>query len=463
MNQRAFRFFLFASPISACLVLLGPRLWRLAGESALPQWDMAKYGVSGLRLAGALATLDLPLFLRELNSLSVWPPLFPLLEAPAFLLFGPEPSVASRLVALLFLASLALLPWALSPLAEGGSPAPGLLVAAALAATPFWGAFASLVMLEVPGLLLLVLALGFTLRAIRGEPGAWPAAYLCSTLLFFCKYNYGLLFIVPLLLFQSAPHAGWVVLVVDLFAAPPVALPDPFAVGNPVSCSSRRPCLVAVVRRFCARTRGPGFAGSQPWQSASGRTLARFAGGPRFRRASSQLLAPAPPLRLRASRAGPLAFGAHLFVVPPAPASQGLSGIRREPVVAAAVFFGREPAFLPAGFFRAAVAGAARGRCCFGVGFLGSPPATGVDGPVVFGLVGADRLRERFSSIPTSRTVFSPMPRFRCWFWPPRFSPRASNGFPGVCGGCRSRAMPSRFWWWWRRRWAVGEKTGSAC
>lgn len=210
MNQRAFRFFLFASPISACLVLLGPRLWRLAGESALPQWDMAKYGVSGLRLAGALATFDLPLFLRELNSLSVWPPLFPLLEAPAFLLFGPEPSVASRLVALLFLASLALLPWALSPLAEGGSPAPGLLVAAALAATPFWGAFASLVMLEVPGLLLLVLALGFTLRAIRGEPGAWPAAYLCSTLLFFCKYNYGLLFIVPLLLFRARlTQDGW--------------------------------------------------------------------------------------------------------------------------------------------------------------------------------------------------------------------------------------------------------------
>lgn len=210
MNQRAFRFFLSASPIGAFLVFFGPRLWRLAGESALPQWDMAKYGVSGLRLAGALATFDVPLFLRELNALSVWPPLFPLLEAPAFLLFGPEPGVASRLVALLFLASLALLPWALSPLAEGGSPVPGLLVAAALAATPFWGAFATLVMLEVPGLLLLVLALGFTLRAFRGEPGAWPAAYLCSTLLFFCKYNYGLLFIVPLLLFRARlTQDGW--------------------------------------------------------------------------------------------------------------------------------------------------------------------------------------------------------------------------------------------------------------
>ncbi len=190
-------------PVAFLLILHLPPLWQIAGEAGLAQWDPAKYGVSGLRLAGALATADLPLFVRELNALSVWPPFFPLLEAPFFLAFGKEVTVAARLVLGLWALTLLLLPWALAPLAERRSPAPGWLAAAALAAASLGGTFAVLPMLEVPGLLLQVLALGFTLRALRGEPGAWRAAYLSCTLLFFCKYNYGLLFIVPLLIFRA--------------------------------------------------------------------------------------------------------------------------------------------------------------------------------------------------------------------------------------------------------------------
>lgn len=169
----------------------------------MPQWDMAKYGVSGLRLAGAMATWDLPTLLREINALSVWPPGFPLLEAPCFLAFGRGPEVASRLVLLLWASALLLLPWALSPLTERRSPALGWLVAATVAAGPMFQSFATLVMLEVPGLFLMVLALGFTLRALAGETWAWRATWLSCAALFFCKYNYGLLFVGPLLLFRA--------------------------------------------------------------------------------------------------------------------------------------------------------------------------------------------------------------------------------------------------------------------
>lgn len=202
--KRAFRLLaLGAAPILLLLLVQVPPLWRLAGEPRLAQWDMAKYGVSGLRLAGAIATADLPLLLRELNALSVWPPLFPLLEAPCFLVFGKGEAVASRLVLLLFAAALLLLPWALAPLSARRSPAAGWLAAAAVASAGLYHSFATLAMLEVPGFFLQVLALGFTLRALRSEPGAWRATYLCCTLLFFCKYNYGLLYIVPLLVFRA--------------------------------------------------------------------------------------------------------------------------------------------------------------------------------------------------------------------------------------------------------------------
>jgi hypothetical protein len=200
--QRAAFTALATAPVLLVLYRHLPALWQLAAEPSLPRWDMAKYGVSGLRLAGALATFDLGGFLAELNALSVWPPLFPLLEAPLFLAFGKSETVAARLVLALWAATLLLLPWALRPVSATRSPAAGWLAAAALASGSLLSGFAALVMLEVPGLFLQVLALGFALRAISGEQRAWKATYLCCVLLFFCKYNYGLLFIVPLLIFR---------------------------------------------------------------------------------------------------------------------------------------------------------------------------------------------------------------------------------------------------------------------
>ena len=201
--RRFYRFALGAVPVALLLVVVLPDWWRLAAEPRLPQWDMAKYSVSGLRLAGAIASFAPGELLRQLNGLSVWPPLFPLLEAPFFLVFGKSEVVATRLVLILWAATLLLLPWALRPLTPRQSPVAGWLAAATLAAGTLYPTFANLVMLEVPGLFLAVLALGFSLRACRFEPGAWRATYLCCTLLFFCKYNYFLLFAGPLLLFRA--------------------------------------------------------------------------------------------------------------------------------------------------------------------------------------------------------------------------------------------------------------------
>ena len=97
------------APESAVVVFLAFAVYRVAtpvmtlaiGSARLPQWDMAKYGVSGLRLARALQDIEPLAFLRHFNGLDVWPPVFPLLEVPAFLLAGPGYASARGLVAVI--------------------------------------------------------------------------------------------------------------------------------------------------------------------------------------------------------------------------------------------------------------------------------------------------------------------------------------------------------------------------
>ena len=140
--------------------LSAPWLFAVAGSAALPRWDMAKYGAAGARLADWLATGDLLSFLAEVHSFGSWPPGFPLLETPIFMLWGPGFDVAQRLVVVLFLGCLGALCWA----ARGLDPHRGGAIAgfagALMVTSPLHQVFATLVMLEVPGTLFLLVAWG---------------------------------------------------------------------------------------------------------------------------------------------------------------------------------------------------------------------------------------------------------------------------------------------------------------
>ncbi len=184
-------------------------------SDALPQWDMAKYGLEGVRLAAAFSAGDPWLFLRHLFNLSVWPPFFPLLEAPALLLFGYPYEVPRLFVLGLHLALLGAALWAARGLDRQDGDAIGLLVAAGLLASPLYQVFAALVMLEVPGTLLLLLCLGAYWRAIPTPGGAvadkltvWQLTCGLSTALFFCKYNYGLMWLLALALAEARRRTG---------------------------------------------------------------------------------------------------------------------------------------------------------------------------------------------------------------------------------------------------------------
>lgn len=175
-------------------------VWTLAINSLrLPQWDMAKYGVSGLRLARALQDLDPLAFFRHLNSLDVWPPVFPLLEVPAFLVAGPGYASARGLVALLFAAAIVTAFWCGMQSDSRRGLAVGALTAALVATSPISHVFATVVMLEIPGTALFLLAVGCYLRSVKsGRARGFTCACIAATTLFFCKYNYGLIWILPM-------------------------------------------------------------------------------------------------------------------------------------------------------------------------------------------------------------------------------------------------------------------------
>ncbi len=243
-------------------------LWGLtAGDDRLPQWDPAKYGGAGVRLADAVRDGEVGEFLRQVNRLSLWPPLYPVVvELPVFLVAGGEYRVADEVAGgCVLLAALAAWAcgWAVAePLRNGGgAPAGGIawgrralgggpgvapacaplragsgrteegqprarveppgeavrrrdvtpggreiaaelaggVTAALMLVSPAVHLFGTISMLEVPGALLTLVALWAYSRSLEtGRAGNWRGACAAATGLFFLKYNYGLLWLVPL-------------------------------------------------------------------------------------------------------------------------------------------------------------------------------------------------------------------------------------------------------------------------
>ena len=216
--------------VLAAAVRVTGELWAASLGGAFPQWDAAKYGVAGVRLAAALREPDPAAFAGGVIRLSLWP-LFPLIEAPVLLVLGDDYRRAEGVVAALFLlAALAAFwagRWTLAATVPppGGDDAPdgagraggdgrfgaplpelaGALTAACVLTSPAFHLFGTLVMLEVPGTLLMLVAAGAYLRSLAagrghgaGSAQGFRLACAAAAALFFLKHNYGLLWLAPL-------------------------------------------------------------------------------------------------------------------------------------------------------------------------------------------------------------------------------------------------------------------------
>ena len=149
--------------------------------------------------------------------MGMWPPVFPLLEAPVFLIVGRGYAVAETFVSMLFAVGVMVAFAAgfvtgaprLSAAGRWGGLAAGAIMAALFSLSPIGRAYGSVVMLEVPGVLLLLACLAAWMRH-EGEssPRRATVVAVLTLTLFLCKYNYGILWMVAMAVTEAVKLPG---------------------------------------------------------------------------------------------------------------------------------------------------------------------------------------------------------------------------------------------------------------
>lgn len=176
--------------------------WPYAvASSRLPHWDQMGRAVFGLQMAEALRHLDFGRFVRLIHESSPWPPLYHVIEAPFFLAFGNHYHVVAALTPFQLFGCI-LCAYGVG-LALGGARGVliGSIAAALMGSNLIFQMMGSQIMLELPGTLVMLLALIFYIRYCRYD-SLRDARVTCvlTLVLFMLKYNYGIMWIVPLVL-----------------------------------------------------------------------------------------------------------------------------------------------------------------------------------------------------------------------------------------------------------------------
>lgn len=178
-----------------------PRLLEVIRAShSLPLWDEAAQGFTGLQLADAIRHARVLELLAVLNRQVVWPFVHGLMLAPWFLMLGNDFDTPARMSLALFGATALLVfaaGLALHPVRGAWA---GTIAAALLLVAPLYHVFATLGMIEMAGAFLLALTLALHARcaARAAGRGAMVAAGASTAALFLLKYNYGLMWLAPL-------------------------------------------------------------------------------------------------------------------------------------------------------------------------------------------------------------------------------------------------------------------------
>jgi hypothetical protein len=206
--------------IGIMVVALAIRLWRAVWPYAtasdrFPNSDGASHVMLGIQMADALRHGNVLGFLKQIYDCSPWPPLYFVAETPMFLLFGNHFHVAAAMTPFLLVGCITGI--YLVGVETGGveGVVMGAIAAALMAASPIVQSFGALIMLEVPGTFLLMLAMIAAVRYRRTESiRDARLACIAAFALFMLKFNYGLLWIVSLVASEighsvPAPSRMW--------------------------------------------------------------------------------------------------------------------------------------------------------------------------------------------------------------------------------------------------------------
>ncbi len=165
---------------------------------------MASHGYNGVELVEAVKDLDFISFLVHINGMGVWPPIFPIMEFPVFLIFGYDYSVARAFISILFAFCILAIFLVGSEFENSKGILVGAISVALMSLSPFCQLFGVLVMLEIPGTLLLLIAVLFYIKYVKTDSSKYlKLTCIFTIVLFFCKYNYGIMWIIPLVINEA--------------------------------------------------------------------------------------------------------------------------------------------------------------------------------------------------------------------------------------------------------------------
>lgn len=195
---------LLSAAVSFVLLLRGLEGWT----TRVPQWDPSAHALDSIHFARAFRHFSPKEFFVQLHNSAMWPPVIPLLQAPFHLIFGESILTARNWTAWMALPTLVmtfLVGWKAH--ARFGLLT-GSLAASLLAISPLFQEHCLVEMFEVPGILLCMITLFFYLRFLRtGEGKEWRRTCLAGIILFFAKFNYAVLIMLPIVVneFSTRP------------------------------------------------------------------------------------------------------------------------------------------------------------------------------------------------------------------------------------------------------------------
>jgi hypothetical protein len=177
----------------------------------LPRWDLATHLGHGWLDYHLLVTGRIPWLLWDLWLQGYWPPVLSLYQVPFYLVLGGGTTSGLWSAPLAFVlvgVTGAIVMWRLW---GDGALLPASIFLALLMSSPFLLAYATVTMTEMLGALgQLIVLLAYTAYRQRRRPRDARALAISLTLLFFIKYNYFVLLVAPLVLYEWLDRtSGW--------------------------------------------------------------------------------------------------------------------------------------------------------------------------------------------------------------------------------------------------------------
>ena len=189
--------------VSLCAVFSKSAYDAVKRPGLIPKWDEASHGLDTLAFAEAIKHFSIADFFGQVWLSDYWPPAFPLAASLIALPTDYHWSSLRLIVTGVACGCLCLLYLCLRPFSRPSIGALAATVAAFfLASSPIFQTYGTLVMLEIPGIFVILLGLLCLRHYFASKNSKWlKAVAVVSGIIFFTKFNYFLMWFIPLTLF----------------------------------------------------------------------------------------------------------------------------------------------------------------------------------------------------------------------------------------------------------------------